>query len=351
MRLGKRVLLGSVFVAAMAAPVAVEAAAPISVQVLVGDTCVSGTGGANRSVSAALKTAAGHGRDSFTTTSDADGQWFGCFSLFLPSTTINGGDILRVTVGGSSRTIVVPRLTPTIDRVANTISGRTAAREQVSVVVTHHPTFSQSRSREFTFDTTADGQGRWSVNTTGTVNLIGADEVTALTFNGSDLFGALTGVPYVLVEHANNALTGITNPSVAARFTLRNGDGATKGMGSTGTSPYPDFTAGLFKPNGDAAYPIGGDRLVSNLASDAKLRIPISELRGDGAMDTVSGRCMANAPYLLLTLNRSYTGRTGADGRFTKSLASRENLRRGDQLRLACMYPTGDIWLRTAYSR
>src|SRR3954454_7639234 len=349
MSLAKRALVGSFFVAALAAPMAVEAAAPIAVQVLVGDTCVSGTGGANRHVSAALKTAAEHRRDSFTTTSDADGQWFGCFSLFLPSTTINGGDILRVTVGGSSRTIQVPRLMPTIDRVANTISGRTAAHKQVSVLVTHHPSF--RRSRDFSFDTTADGQGRWSVNTTATVNLIGADEVTAVTFSGNDLFGAQTGVPYVLIEHANNTLTGISNPSVAVSFALRDGHGVAKGMGSSGTTPYPDFTVGLFRANGDAAYPIGGDRVVSDLASDARLQIPISELRGDSAVDAVSGRCMANAPYLLLTLNRSYTGRTRPDGRFARSVASRENLRRGDQLRLACMYPSGDIWLRTAISK
>jgi hypothetical protein len=349
MSLAKRVLVGSFFVVALAAPAAVEAAAPIAVQVLVGDTCISGTGAANKQVSAALKTAAGHGRDSFTTTSDADGQWFGCFSLFLPSTTINGGDILRITVGTASRTIEVPRLMPTIYRVANRISGRAAAHEQVSVLVTHHPSF--RRSRDFSFDTTADGEGRWSVNTTGTVNLIGADEVTAVTFNGNDLFGAQTSVPYVLVEHANNTLSGVSNVSAVVRFTLRDGDGAVKGKGSSGTSPYPDFTAGLFGAKGDAAYPIGGDILVSDLAFDAKLRIPISELRGDSALEVISGRCMANAPYLLLTLNRSYTGRTGADGRFVRSVASRENLRRGDQLRLACMYPTGDIWLRTANSR
>jgi hypothetical protein len=349
MTLARRVFVGLLLTTALMMPVAVEASAPISLQVLVGDTCVSGTGGANKNVSASLRTASGHGRDSFTTTSDENGQWFGCFSLFLPSSTINGGDLLHVSVGGSSRTVRVPRLMPTIDRVANTISGRAAADTQVSVNVTHHPSF--TRSRNVSFEAMSDAQGNWSVNTTGTVNLIGADEVTALTFSGSDLFGAQTSAPYVLVQHANNAVSGVSNPGVAVSFMLHDGHGAEKGRGNSGTNLYGDFAAGLVDANRDAAYPIGGDSLQSDLASDARLRIPVSELRGTASTDTVSGRCMANAPYLLLTFNGSYAGRTDANGRFSRSVARKENLRKGDQLRLACMYPTGDIWLRTANSR
>jgi hypothetical protein len=277
--------------------------------------------------------------------SNASGQWFGCFSFFLPSSTINGGDILRVAVGGSSRTVVIPRLLPTIDRVSNTISGKTAANSEVSVYVTHHPNF--RNSRDFSFETISDAGGNWSVSTTATFNLIGADEVAAITAIGSDLFGGQALAPYILVEHANEVLLGYANPGHDISFTLVDGHGARKAHGSTGTNPYGSYTAGLVGTNGDPAYPVGGDVLRSNLASDANLRVPRSYLHGDAAAETVTGRCMANAPFLLLTINDSYTGRTDARGEFTKSVARKENLRRGDELRLVCMYRSGDEWIRT----
>jgi hypothetical protein len=345
MILAKRALVGFILLVALLAPAAVEASTPITLQVLVGDTCVQGSGGANKYVAATLKTPAGAKRDSFTTMSNASGQWFGCFSFFLPSSTINGGDILRVAVGGSSRSVVIPRLLPTIDRVTNTIRGKTAANSEVSVFVTHHPNF--RNSRDFSFETISDAGGNWSVSTTGTFNLIGADEVAAITAIGSDLFGGQALAPYVLVEHANEVLLGYANPGHDISFTLLDGHGVPKAHGSTGTNPYGSYTAGLVGTNGDPAYPLGRDVLRSNLASDATLRVPRSYLHGDASADSVTGRCMANAPFLLLTINDSYTGRTDARGEFTKSVARKENLRRGDELRLVCMYRTGDEWIRT----
>jgi hypothetical protein len=345
----KRLAASLGLLVALMAPLTVEAAAPINVQVLVGDTCVSGTGGANKHVSATLRKPGGQKRDAFTTTSDSTGAWQGCFSLFLPSTTINGGDILDITVGSASRTLTVPKLTPVIDRAANTISAKTESNTQVQVFVTHHPTFKKSKS--FQFSTVSDSAGNWSVNTTGTVNLIGEDELVVITSIGNDLFGALDTVPYMLISAVNNIVQGGSNVGWPVSVTLLDSHGTPKGSGDGGNAPFGAFTAGLVDANGDPAYAVGGDTVESSIASDASVRVPSGKLQGDGAHDVISGKCMANAPYLVISAARAYTGRTGADGTFSKSVASKEDLQRGEPLKLACMYPTGDVWVRSGVTR
>ena len=343
----KRLLASVGALAVLLVPMSAQAAVPISVQILLGDACVSGTGAADKNVSATLRTPSGEKRDAFTTTSDSSGTWQGCFSLFLPTTTINGGDVLHVTVGGATRTLTVPRLMPSIDRVADTISGRTEPNTQVQVLITHHPNF--RKSPDFAFSAVSDGQGSWTVDTTGTVNLIGEDEVTVLTQIGADEFGALDVVPYVLVSAVNDVVSGVANVGAPVSFTLVDRHGVFKGSGDGGDPPYGVFSAGLVDANDDAVYPVGGDTLTSNLAADASLRMPVGRLRGNAATDVVTGRCMANAPYFLSTDTRVYTGRTHGDGTFTRVLPRKDDIRVGDPLHLACMYPTGDVWVRTAY--
>src|SRR3954453_11765475 len=127
----------------------------------------------------------------------------------------------------------------------------------------HHSAF--RNAKDFTFDTVSDSNGDWTVNTTGTVNLIGADQVVALTYTGNDIFGALSDVPVILVEHVSNVLEGFGNTGVNVSFTLLDSHGTTKGQGSSGNMPYGSFSAGLFDSNGDPAYPVGGDVVQSSL--------------------------------------------------------------------------------------
>lgn len=342
----RRTLLISFLVGvALGIPVSVGAANPITVEVIVGQWCVNGTGPRNAEVMAALRTPAGILRDRFLTESDNSGFWGGCFRIFEPSTFINGGDRLRVRVGAKTRLIEIPRLEPTINRVADTIVGSARPFSDVNVSVIHRKTF--KKSSEHFYTTTADATGRYRVDTTTDFNLIGGDEVAVLTQPGRDTFGSIAFAPGMQIGHANNVVVGSVNNGTHLNLTVRNREGNKKGDATAGPIFFGFFEVAMFNSGGDAAYPVGNDRVIGSFANDANLRVPVSQLIGSPSDDMVKGRCMANAPYALFARNRAFYGKTDASGRFVRDVGTRMNLRRGDELTLYCMYPTGDIWQRT----
>ncbi len=122
----RALLFALLFGTILGAPMAVAAGgkSPISVEVLVGFSCVTGTGPARQEVVATLRSPDMRVRDQVVSHSDRDGLWGVCFSLFNPSTYVNGGDHLRIKVGDHARSIDIPRLEPRIDRVNDVIEGR-----------------------------------------------------------------------------------------------------------------------------------------------------------------------------------------------------------------------------------
>jgi hypothetical protein len=341
----KRLLVLSALGAALVLPATAQAASPISVQVIVGFSCVNGTGPANAKVVVTLRTPTGRFRDSFKTTSDQYGTWSDCFgSLFSPSAAINGGDRLRIDAGNKSRSLTIPDLTPRIDRVTNMISGEADANAPLSIQITHLKSF--KKFQQFSYSPNADGAGNWSIDTTGDFNLRGLDNVTVLSTNGSDLFGALAYAPFVQVQHASNVLAGSVNPGTKLEFTLTDENAVEKGTATAGPFMFGVFEVTMFDDAGKAMYPDGGDWLSSDLAPDATLQLPVSELRGSAATDTVSGRCMPDSSYLLVAKNDSFYGTTNSAGEFGRYVGGRTNLRHGDHLSLSCMYQTGDLWSR-----
>lgn len=336
--------LAVVMLAALALPASTMAAIPISVFVITGDACVSGTGPRNAEVIATLRTPGGHIRGRFVTESDDFGGWAGCFPA-----SINGADRLRVVAGNQDRTIVVPRVEPEVDRVQDLIEGFAPPNSPVQIGISHRKTLKESQ--DFFFETTADGSGNYSYDTTGEVNLRGGDFVTVITDNGNDLFGAIVLAPHINVLHANNVAYGTANNGTDLVLELFDEHGALKADVTAGASPLffgiSLFQVSLFDDDGAAVYPVGGDRLTATLADDADIEIPRSYLTGAPSTDVVSGRCMPNASYALRARFETFYGKTNSTGRFTRDVGSRMNLRRGDDLLLSCLYPTGDTWTRT----
>lgn len=74
--------------------------------------------------------------------------------------------------------------------------------------------------------------------------------------------------------------------------------------------------------------------------------MPASALRGSALTDRVSARCTPDAPYMLIVRKRRFFGFTDFQGRLARDLSLRVDVRRGDQLSLYCMFPTGDVWQR-----
>ncbi|HSH21466.1 MAG TPA: hypothetical protein VK992_02460 [Candidatus Caenarcaniphilales bacterium] len=327
-----------------AVPAGAAAAPAITVEVIIGQPCISGTGPADTAHVAALRTPSGAIRGRFRTRSDESGFWGGCFP-FDTTTFINGGDRLRVTAGTTERKLVIPRLEPHVNRMSDVVSGRAAPGTDVDVMIEHRSNFRTS-SQHF-FPTMTDADGRYRIDTTAEVDLLGGDLVLVLQQQGADSFGALGLVPHMRVSHANNVVSGSVNHGTDLRLELRNADGETKANVTAGPIIFGIFSVAMFRSDGRPAYPVGGDLLVGSFAGDARLRMPFSYLNATASDDVVRGRCMARAPYELWAGRERFTGRTDSTGRLQRDVTNRLNLRKGDELVLNCMYDTGDNWTRT----
>ncbi len=326
----------------LAAPATVVAGNPISVTVIVGFSCVSGSGPANREVIATLRTPELRMRGRVRTMTDAFGSWGACFRLFNPSTYINGGDRLRITIGNASRRIAVPHLEPRIDRVQNTIEGWAKPFVPVDIAVSHRTDFKNSDS--YIFSTSTDANGHYLIDTSSEFNLFGWDQVEVITQQGNDLFGALAVTPGMLVSVNSNHVVGFVNNGTNLTLEVWDRDGNLKGDATAGPFFFGAFEVTMFNDDGSALYPNDRDRVRASFASDADVRIPVSELRGSAATDMVSGRCPPNAPYQLVVRNKVFYGEVGATGRFARDVGGKLNMKRGDDLTLYCQYATGDVW-------
>jgi hypothetical protein len=341
----RRILAAALLIGLLVAFPAGAAAAPaITLRVIIGQSCIDGSGPADTPHIATLRTPSGAFRASFRVRSDDTGAWAGCFPFITP-TVINGGDRLRIVAGSTVRHLTVPRLEPRINRVGDVISGRAAPGVDVDILVSHRSNF--KASSEHPFADQADVNGRYRVDTTAELDLLGGDQVFVVVQQGSDLFGALANVPFMQVSHANNFVLGTVNNGTDLALELYNPNGIRKAVATAGPIVFGFFEVAMFRADGRAAYPLAGDRLIASFSSDARLRLPASSLRGTAVGDVISGRCMADAPYELLAGFERFAGKTGADGRFQRDISNRMNLRKGDELSLTCLYPTGDLWTRT----
>lgn len=327
---------------ALAVPLTVVGRNPISVQVVIGDNCLSGLGPSRQDVIATLRTPDGAVRGRFQAASDKFGLWGGCFELNEPATFVNGGDQLRVVVGNHSRSITIPSLTPRVDRVSDTIVGTTRPHTSVDILIAHRESF---RSTEFFFySDKADALGRFEVDTSADFDLIGFDAVTVVAGRGDDFFRATALAPGIQVADQSNFVTGSANDGRRVVLTLTDRNGRLKAKANAGSVQFGLFEASMFNAEGRAAYPSTGDWLSGSFARDAAVQMPLNALTGVARTDHVTGKCMPASPYKLIVRHRRFFGFTDSKGRFERDLSFRVNVQRGDQISLYCMFPTGDVW-------
>jgi len=302
---------------------------------------VQGTGGPPESiVVGTLRTADGHLRARFRTLSDAAGMWQGCFNPFDPiegPTYVNQGDRLTIEAGSLERLVTIPPVNPMIDRVADTVRGHTKPNSKVVITV-----FSGGET-EYTIDT--DETGKFFVDTSSMADIRGGDYLWVYTYDQGDEYRVITVAPYIAFWHGNEQVTGYGKPGRMA-VSLTDADGNLKGTAALRLA-NSFFRVPLVDDHGLPVYPLGGDWMIGNFASDARLRVPFSQLTASAADNTVTGRCMANAPFVLVINGfRTFQGTTDSTGRFFRDLSGKMNIRRGHELRLRCDYKTGDVFLR-----
>jgi len=326
----------------LAAPLITVGRSPISVQVVIGDNCLSGFGPSRQDVVATLRTPTGAVRGRFQAASDKFGLWGGCFEPSEPSTFVNGGDQLRVVVGKQSRSITIPSLTPRVDRVSDTIEGTTRPHTSVDILIAHRDSF---RSTEFFFySDKAGADGKFKVDTSADFDLIGFDNVTVVAGRGDDFFRATALAPGVQIANQSNFVTGSANDGRRVVLTLTDRNERLKAKANAGSVQFGLFEASMFNADGNAAYPSTGDWLIGSFARDAVVQMPVNALTGVARTDRVTGKCMPDSPYKLIVRHRRLFGFTDSKGRFDRDLSFRMNVQRGDQMSLYCMFPTGDVW-------
>jgi len=342
----RALLFALLLIAALGAPFTVAAggggSSGISVEVLIGFSCISGTGPAQTQVVATLRSPQLQVRGRVVSKSHRNGVWNACFPLFDPVTYVNGGDILSIRMGDRRRVIEVPRLEPRMDRVHDVIEGWAQPNTQVDISVTHRITL--QRSKQFVFRTTSNGAGRYRVDTTNRVDLIGWDDVNVLAEHGRDLFAVESVTPGMQVGNVSNDIVGYVNNGRDLTIEIKNRFGDTRGKVNSGPFLGGAFEIALYKPNGMALYPLNHDTVIASLASDAVMHLPSSGLHGWASTNIVRGRCPPNSPFQLLAGNRLFFGTADAQGKLERDTSARVDLRRGQELTLWCQYPTGDIW-------
>jgi hypothetical protein len=341
-----RLLAGLIGFATLAGlPSPVDAGTQISVEIFVGHQCAFGSGPAGTMHIVTLRTPRGEIRSRVRDRSDDRGSWGACFGAYR----LNAEDTVTIRVGAIRRRVTVPRLTPSIDRVDDVIAGHAWPGSTVDIRVFHWRNLRDSVA--FDFQAVAGPHGRYTLDAHETVDLLGGDELQVTVRRGDDLYAALAYVPVVTVGYANETVQGFANLETDVRVTLKDATGATKASRGAGALPFFGFqtlfTVSLYDDRGRPAYPLAGDRLIANVAPDARLRIPTTYLRVDLSARSFEARCMPRSPYSVAIGGSfpTYFGRTDSEGRLAGKLAP-SGVRVGDYVQLQCRFPTGDIFYR-----
>ena len=281
---------------ATAAGVRLSLTPAVTFSYFVGDCSLYGYATPDEHLRIIVKDKHGQTRTHVDVVASGGGSWTaGC----LPTGPLKPGDTLVARDGSTTvRTFHVPKLSFTIDRQANTASGKGPAGSQFQLTIDDcYPGY-----------ITCNGE---ALQQTFPIPVGGAF-TTPLDFgydvNGGDRFGAdwtstqldtariLRHVPYLQVRVGKSKVTGEGTPGATVHLTLRSGSGQVRGTASA----VPDrdgVWSATFKKNGAPVKVRAGDRAGGDYAGDASLPVHAVALTWDGGDNTVSGTCFPSQKY------------------------------------------------------
>jgi hypothetical protein len=352
------VLVTAIALASLLGPGAAKAgSATFTFDVSIGSSCISGTGPASSTIALTLMDRDNQVIDTETATSDGSGDWNAdqCFWFDLHAT-----DKIRAAVGPSSRTFQVPDVTVNIARASDVISGKAPATGTFHLYTTLCETYNCTSGPDVNVNVASNGT--YSRDFTALHNLKGNDRALGRwTSPAGDFVDSLTRtVPYMSLVIGDDQVRGQGKPGQTVTATLRTAGGVLIGSGSdTVGIRSPSISLDLRTSSGLPAYPRPGNKVTSNVASDAKLTVPAITLTLTDA-DTVAGHCFNNGPvYVYLEhyqpgyeWTEAYTT-AGSAGNFSLDMADTSNSSyvpaSGERFEVDCQNVKGDIVAR--YSR
>ena len=353
-------VLSALFVAAVA-PLGVAAAGGIKFGnpegdgLMIGSECLAGRAATNATVDINWKSSTGKLKANVTTVATG-GRWSYCST----SKHLAVGDVLKATVGATSRTFTVPNLTVNVDRAADKFAGKAPASSHLLL------TYPAGLVADFeeTAHPTSDAQGSWSYVPGDDV--AGGIQATVEYTSANDDHVIATGVaPAIQVEIDSSLLVAIGNPGLKFKVQLR--DGGTNALLATAKTKVTDFIAiGDFENTSSEDVDVSvGNRVVDTaVAADLDWIVPDIQASANVSNDHVQGSCPpAGGSSLLASVSIMRNGddkasgivtfNEGSDGSFAINFGGHANpflhpgnIKHGDTLQLVCVISTGDAVVR-----
>jgi len=313
----------------------------------IGNCSVDGwNAGSTKTVVLTWKDSDGGLKNKQTVTSDSGGN----FSTNCDSSEqVEVGDTIRVTIGTRSRTLTVPKLTITVDRISNTVSGQGPAGDWVGVQACERAMGCYDAS-EPTDGTT----GAYSHDFSSDVDITGAGyaRVNWTSPQGDDI-QSNADAQQILIWEGRTPWGGSFNASGPAglHFTvhLLNGSLSNIGDGQAVLNARGYSSGDILDSHGARVRAHAGDTIdATDLVSDAYFVLPAISVSGNATTDRVSGTCLPNSPFWFEAYAPDYSrdttrsGTTDGTGFFSRKITSSMNLKRGDHIDVECTLSTGD---------
>jgi len=318
-----------------------------------GDSCVFGYAPAASSLDLVWKSAHGAVKARTTlATQTTSGYWNYCSDS---GATLAVGDVLKATVGQTTRKFVMPLVTAAVDRVNDMFYGSAPAGTDVSFDYAYNGCCSDHSEQG---QATADSDGHWQFVPEDQPSLNGYWIELGWTSAKGDNVGAYGNAASVSVTIGRSAVFGLAQPYQAVQLVLRDGTTGARKAVFSGVADDNGQYGGTFQNSaGDDVSVAVGDRVLGlSLASDLHWHVFDITATADVSANTVSGTCgNHSAPDVDIYRRGNRVGSSvfaelDSSGNFSVDFNGRRtigfdpaNIKHGDRVEVACPVETGDV--------
>jgi hypothetical protein len=270
------------------------------------------------------------------------------------SERVEVGDTIKTTIGTTSRTFTVPKITANVDRVANTVAGIGPANSTMHVEADTYGSGFSIIDHQTVAGSTA-GNGSYAVDFSGVIDILGWDDIYAYWNNArGDQYIRYVTAPGLRVWVGRSYATVVGNPNSRVQVDLADSSDTPRAS-TTGTLDFWGYLGTEFlDADGAGVNPAIGDHVAADFASDAHLTVPNIHATANVGTNVVNGHCLAGLGFSVRVYapDRSRIadriGTANGSGNFTANFASTPSLdiRSGDKMDLYCGLATGDIVAR-----
>ncbi len=319
---------------------------PLSLSILLGDSCVDGLAKPNTVIKFTIEDASGSlkGRDALMT--QGDGSWYGCVDFFSDGLTT--GDHIKVVDYDTHQQLsyTIPRITLAVDRVSNVVSGKAPAGMRLALEAAdfNTPLFGKD-PYDIVKHVTANGGGTYSHDfDTDGIDLMAAAQ---LELRASAQGGAISlrrdlTVPGLFVVINQAEFGGYLRPYFPIGITLKVG-GSKVATGNAVGDSSGQFDGRVIDADGELYRVVGGEWLK---APALGIAWTVPNINGAASRHTnvLTGTCFAHEPWVVIAGYFGYAnGMTNGSGAFSVDLSDQGGIAKGDQVVIGCFTKAGDV--------